>query len=107
MAAVTATVANTGPRDGAEVVQVYVEPVKSLLPRPPRELKGFANVHVAKGQRATVTVPLDVSSFVYFDPDKHAWVAEAGEHKILVGDSSRNLPLKAMFELTKTMTAKK
>ena len=87
-------------------MQVYVEPVKSALPRPPRELKGFAKVNVAKGQRATVTVSLDLSSFAYFDPDKQAWVAEAGEYAILVGDCSRHLPLKATFTLTKTITVK-
>jgi beta-glucosidase len=100
------TVANTGARDGAQVVQVYVEPVKSSVARPPRELKGFAKVSLAHGQRSTVSVPLPLSAFAYFDPDKKAWVAEAGEYTILVGDSSRSLPLKAAFKLAETITIK-
>jgi beta-glucosidase len=100
VATVTAAIANTGPRDGAQVVQVYVEPARPSLPRPPRELKGFAKVNLMKGQRSTVTVPLDVSSFAYFNADEHAWVAEPGQYTILAGDSSRHLPLKATFNLT-------
>ncbi|MGO9114559.1 MAG: fibronectin type III-like domain-contianing protein [Thermoguttaceae bacterium] len=45
-------------------------------------------------------------AFAYFNPDKHAWVAEAGRYTILVGNSSRNLPLKATFELPETLTIK-
>ncbi len=103
---VTAAVANTGKRDGSEAVQVYVEQAKPSLARPPRELKGFAKVAVAAGQSSKVSIPLPLSAFTYFDPDKHAWVAEAGEYTILVGDSSRNLPLKATIQLPETVTVK-
>jgi len=106
VATVTATIANAGLRDGAQVVQVYVEQTKPSLPRPPRELKGFAKVNLTKGQRTTVTIPLDVSSFAYFNPDDHAWVAEPGEYTILVGDSSRHLPLKATFKVTEKTVVK-
>ena len=106
LAKVAVSVANSGSRDGAQVVQVYIEPAKSSLPRPPRELKGFAKVFVSKGQRGTVTIPLDVSSFAYFDPDKHAWIAEAGDYTVLAGDSSRHLPLKSQFSLPQTITVK-
>ena len=88
------------------MVQVYVGQAKPSLPRPPRELKGFAKVNLTKGQGSAVAIPLDVSSFAYFDPDRHAWVAEAGEYTILVGDSWRNLPLKAAFKLPETVTVK-
>ncbi len=106
VALVTATVANTGSRDGAQVVQVYVEQTKPSLPRPPRELKGFAKVNLTKGQRTTVTIPLDVSSFAYFNPDEHSWVAEPGEYTILLGDSSRHLPLMAKFKVTEKTVVK-
>ena len=104
VASVGATVANTGSRDGAQVVQVYVEPAKPSLARPPRELKGFAKVNLTRGQRSTVSIPLPLSAFAFFDPDKKAWVAEAGEYTILVGDASRSLPLKASFKLNETVT---
>jgi beta-glucosidase len=103
---VTATVANKGARDGAEVVQVYVEQAKPSLARPPRELKGFAKVTVPAGQSSKVSIPLPLSAFTYFDPDKHAWVAEAGEYTVLVGDSSRNLPQKVKLAMRETVTIK-
>ena len=58
------------------------------------------------GRVSKVSIPLPLSAFTYFDPDKHAWVAEAGQYTILVGDSSRNLPLKATIQLPETVTVK-
>jgi beta-glucosidase len=86
------------------VVQVYVEPGKAAVERPMRELKGFAKVRLAAAESRTVTIPLDLGALAYFDSAKHAWVAEAGEYTILVGDSSRNLPLKATYKLAETIT---
>ena len=61
-------VANTGDRSGSDVVQVYVEPPPSLLHRPVRELKGFAKVHLAPGERTTARIALDRRAFAYYDP---------------------------------------
>ena len=38
---VTVTIKNSGKRSGAEVVQLYLTDVKSSVPRPVKELKGF------------------------------------------------------------------
>lgn len=43
-------VTNTGFRAGAEVAQLYVGEAKSSVPRPAKELKGFARVGTALGQ---------------------------------------------------------
>ena len=61
-------VTNTSERAGSDVVQVYVEPPKSLLHRPIRELKGFTKVKLGPGETATVQIPLDRRAFTYFDP---------------------------------------
>ena len=61
-------VVNTGDRPGSDVVQVYVEPPPSLLHRPVRELKGFAKVHLAPGERTTARIVLDRRAFAYYDP---------------------------------------
>ena len=61
-------VANTGDRSGSDVVQVYVEPPPSLLHRPVRELKGFAKVHLAPGERTTARIVLNRRAFAYYDP---------------------------------------
>jgi beta-glucosidase len=105
---VQATVNNTGQRDGAEVVQVYVQQnnPNPAFPRPPKELKAFQKITVAAGGNGAVSMKLDASAFAYYDPTKHAWVAEAGDYTIYAGDSSRNLPVKATFTLPQTITIK-
>ena len=61
-------VVNVGDRSGSDVVQVYVEPPPSLLHRPVRELKGFAKVHLAPGERTTARIVLNRRAFAYYDP---------------------------------------
>jgi beta-glucosidase len=98
--------ANTGKREGAEVVQVYVQDVQSSQPRPVKELKGIAKVSLKPGQKQRVSVPLDRSAFAYYDQDKKGWVAEAGDFKILVASSSRNIRLQDTFKLASTTVEK-
>ncbi|HUO07615.1 MAG TPA: glycoside hydrolase family 3 C-terminal domain-containing protein [Phycisphaerae bacterium] len=105
-ATVQVTVANTGKRDGAEVVQVYVRDEHSSLPRPVRELKGFQKVQLRPGEQQTVSIPLGASSFSYYDPGRTAWVAEAGEFGIDVGTSSRDLPLHGVMKIAETIVTK-
>ena len=61
-------VVNTSDRPGSDVVQVYIEPPTSLLHRPVRELKGFAKVHLAPGERTTARIVLNRRAFAYYDP---------------------------------------
>lgn len=60
-------VVNVGDRPGSDVVQVYVEPPPSLLHRPVRELKGFAKVHLAPGERTTARIVMNRRAFAYYD----------------------------------------
>jgi beta-glucosidase len=99
-------IANTGARAGAEIAQVYVHQLQPGLPRPTKELKGFAKVFLLAGQRQTVSVPLDVSAFSYYDPDKGGWLAEKGGFEILVGGSSRDIRWKGPYELEQTTLSK-
>lgn len=92
-ATVTVTVTNTGDREGAEVVQVYVSDMESSVARPVRELKGFTKVHLAAGASETVSVELDQRAFSFWSTQLGRWAVEAGEFKISVGTSSRDLPL--------------
>jgi beta-glucosidase len=89
--AVSATVTNTGPVAGAEVVQVYVGDLESEVARPVRELKGFAKVALEPGASATVTIDLDERAFAYWSQRHGRWAVEAGEFEIAVGSSSRDL----------------
>ena len=87
------TVKNTGDRDGAEVVQVYVAPPESPVARPVRELKGFAKVYLKAGESRQISIPLSYQDLCYFDAEAHKWTAAPGEYTILAGDSSENLPV--------------
>ena len=97
-------IANTGSRDGEEVVQVYVSQAHPSLPRPPKELKGFEKILVKAGQKQTVSIPLKIDAFSYYDPSKSGWVAEKGKFTILVGSSSRDIRLQSDFTLSQTTT---
>ncbi|HEX3720114.1 MAG TPA: glycoside hydrolase family 3 C-terminal domain-containing protein [Verrucomicrobiae bacterium] len=99
-------IVNTGSRAGAEIAQVYVHQLQPSLPRPMKELKGFTKVFLLSGQRQTVSIPLDVGAFSYYDPDKGGWLAEKGGFEILVGSSSRDIRWKGDFELEQTTLAK-
>ena len=61
-------VTNTGDRDGSTVVQCYVSPAPCRLGRPPLELRAFARLDLAAGQREVVELQLDDRAFSYWDP---------------------------------------
>jgi beta-glucosidase len=94
--------ANTGKRAGAEVAEIYVQPVNPSVFRPVKELKGFKKVFLQPGEKQKVSVTLDQSAFAYYDVNQKGWVAEKGEYKILVGSSSRDIRLKGKFSLADT-----
>lgn len=99
-------ITNTGKRAGAEVAQIYVQDVQSSVARPLKELKGFQKVLLQPGATKTVSVALDRSAFAYFDEKQGAWVAEAGEFKILVGASARDIRLESSLNLNRGGTWK-
>lgn len=92
---VTLNVRNTGARAGAEAVQVYVADAEASLPRPVKELKGFAKVHLQPGETKQVTVELPPRAFMFYDPEARRWTAEPGAFRILVGASSADIRLDA------------
>lgn len=85
---------NSGNRAGAEVAQVYVGDSHSDVARPPKELKGFAKVHLQPGQTQKVSVQLDRRAFAYYDVETKAWHVSPGTFEILVGGSSRDIVLR-------------
>ena len=96
---VTLDISNTGKMDAAEVAQVYVHDVKSSVPRPYKELKGYEKVFLKKGETKRVTIELEDDAFSYYDMDKQRFVVEKGDFEILVGTSSECLPLKGSITL--------
>ncbi|HEY8203584.1 MAG TPA: glycoside hydrolase family 3 C-terminal domain-containing protein [Pyrinomonadaceae bacterium] len=98
--AVEVQVKNTGRREGAEVVQLYIQDVQASVPRPLKELKGFEKVTLRPGQMKVVRMTLDTRSMAFYDAARRQWVVEPGEFKILVGSSSRDIRLSAEFEVS-------
>jgi beta-glucosidase len=88
---VTCRVSNTGDRAGKEVVQVYVGDVEATVARPPWELRGFVKLDLAPGESADAVVELDARDLSFWSPSVRDWVLEAGEFRIGVGASSRDL----------------
>jgi beta-glucosidase len=84
---------NTGVRAGAEVAEVYVGDRHSRVPRPLKELKGFAKVSLAPGETKPVTVRLDRRAFSYYDVSKRDWALEPGDFDVYVGRSSAQIEL--------------
>jgi beta-glucosidase len=90
---VSFTLTNTGSRAGAETAQVYVHQQKTALPRPEKELKGFQKVQLKAGESKLVTITLGEEAFQYYNDVQSKWTSDKGAFDILVGGSSRNLPL--------------
>jgi len=99
-AVVECAVTNTGPRAGAEVVQVYVHAVRSAVFRPERELKGFARVSLEPGGTRRVAIPLGPRAFSTYSVERRGWVCEPGDYVISVGRSSRDRPLEATIAVS-------
>ena len=89
---VTAQVTNTGSLAGAEVAQLYVG-FPSSTSEPPKQLKGFTRITLQPGQTRTVTFTLNADSVAIWDTAANGWTVQPGEYRVLVGNSSRDLPL--------------
>lgn len=98
---VTFDLTNTGEREGAEVAELYVGDAHSSVPRPVKELKGFAKVNLKPGETKTVSLTLHRRDLSYYDVNGKQWKAEPGDFGILVGSSSENIELKGTLHLSK------
>jgi beta-xylosidase len=96
---ISATVRNTGSRDGAEIVQLYLSDPVAQLVRPLKWLAGFARVPLAAGEakRVTFTLAADRTSFTGVAGTR---IVEPGAIEVAVGGSSISLPLAGSFTLT-------
>ena len=97
---VLAEVTNTGKREGAEVVQMYIRDVVSSVTRPVKELKGFQKVTLRPGEKKTVSFDITPDLLAFYDVNMK-YVVEPGAFLILVGNSSRDEDL---TKITLTVT---
>ena len=90
---VSLTVTNTGSVTGTEIVQLYVAKKNSELFRPAKELKGFARVTLAPGEKQRITITLDDKAFRFWNVKANRWEIEGGEYELLVGASVEDIRL--------------
>ena len=93
------SVTNVGEREGSEVVQLYIKDLKSALPRPVKELKGFQKVSLQSGETKKVTFVVNDDALSYFDDQQHEWVVEPGKFEAVVAASATDLKTKVAFEV--------
>ena len=91
-ATVSVDVENAGQRAGDEIVQVYVSDVLTSVTWVNKALKGFARVHLAPGEKRTVTISLPWEAFQIVNAEGQS-VVEPGDFEISVGPSSRDADL--------------
>ncbi len=103
---VSVTVENTGKVAGSEVVQLYVAHKAPVVARAPQELKGFAKVSLAPGEKKAVILTLDRRSFAYYDVAAADWMVESGQVEIRVGASSRDIRQTRTIEIESTKLPK-
>jgi beta-glucosidase len=101
---ISVNVTNTGDRDGAEVVQVYVAQKKPSIRRPKKELKGFSKVALKKGESKVVEVGTEMKyAASFWDEVRNAWIVEKDSYEVIVGHSSSGEgALKGSFEIEET-----
>ncbi|MGA4545462.1 beta-glucosidase family protein [Uniformispora flossi] len=94
---VEVTVANTGSRDGREVVQVYLEPADGTLFGAPEPLRlvGFASVEAAAGAKAVATVTVDAATLARWDEAAEGWTVVPGTYTVMVGRNAGDLRIAA------------
>jgi len=91
-------VKNTGKKDGAEIIQLYLNHPDHKEDRPEKELKAFDKIYLKAGEEKLVEFILPESSFQFFSNDTNKWEMGSGNYNLLIGSSSRVIKLqKSIF----------
>lgn len=95
------TVTNTGDRDGAYVVQVYVDADGcSDVQRPRRELRAFKKVFLAAGDSTGVEFDLDRRAWAFWDVERNDWIVERGTYRVQIGSDAHQVLMQQDVALT-------
>lgn len=90
---------NTGKYKGKEIAQLYISDLKSSVPRPIKELKGFSKTELKPGKSKKVTLTIKPEDLMFYDMNKHKWILEPGQFKVYIGSSSTKMELEAKFSV--------
>lgn len=89
--------ANTGPRDGTEIVQLYLRDLVASVTRPVLELRGFQKVELRVGEQRRVSFTVGEEDLAFLRRDM-TWGTEPGQYRLFIGPNSRDFH-SAGFEL--------
>lgn len=92
-------VANTGKREGDEVVQLYIHEVNPVVKRPVKELRGFRRIHLKPGETQKVTITVPAEKLAFYDENRHGFRVNPGTFQIMIGASSEDIRARARFEV--------
>ncbi|HWS00525.1 MAG TPA: glycoside hydrolase family 3 C-terminal domain-containing protein, partial [Prolixibacteraceae bacterium] len=105
---VTVTVKNSGKVPGKEVVQLYLAAPDASMEKPAHELKGFGKTKLLQpGETQQLSFELDAKALASFRSGISAWVADQGDYQVRIGASSKDIRLKAAFNVPKEILAEK
>jgi hypothetical protein len=96
---VAVRVRNTGPREGDEVVQLYLRDLVAQVARPVKQLAGFARVGLAPGEEVEVRCRMHADRAAYLNRELQR-VVEPGDIEVMVGTSAADLPCRGRVRLT-------
>ena len=83
-------VTNTGTRDGAEVIQLYIRDLVGSVTRPVKELKDFKKMSFKAGEKKTIVFTVTAEDLSFYNTDLK-WGSEPGDFTVFVGGNSRDV----------------
>lgn len=101
---VSVDVSNTGNYAGKEVIQVYVSLPEGKLDKAYQELSGYAKTKLIEpGSSDNVEISFKLSDIASYDEENAAYIVEAGEYIVRVGNSSKDTEIAAVVRLDETV----
>ncbi len=97
---VTATVRNTGNRNGETVVQLYTRQLWASVTRPVKELKGFQKISLQAGESRQITFELTSEELAFYGIDMKK-KTEPGDFKLWIAQHSADETNELSFAVAK------
>jgi beta-glucosidase len=92
-------VTNVGPREGDEVVQLYVHEVNPKVKRPIKELRGLERITLKPGETKKVSLTIPAEKLAFYDETRHGFVVNPGVFGIMVGSASDDIRVMDQIEV--------
>ena len=105
---IRAKVTNTGSVSGKEVVQAYYSAPQTGIDKPYQELAAYGKTdELAPGQSQTLTLSYNTAQMASYNTAQSAYILDAGQYAVRVGDSSRNTQVAARLDLASAVVTEK